>query len=93
MLSLGIYPDVSLKDARERRDDARRELADGIDPSHRRNAQKSMRQAQAANSFELVSREWYEKHAPNWVDAHGSRIIRRLSNLPVFAVKVDRARQ
>lgn len=33
---------------------------------------------QAANSFELVSREWYAKHSPNWVDAHGSRIIRGL---------------
>lgn len=78
LLSLGTYPDVTLKDARERRDSARKQLADGIDPSHSRKAQKSMRQVQAANSFELVSREWYEKHSPNWVDAHGSRIIRRL---------------
>jgi integrase len=78
LLSLGVYPDVSLKDARERRDNARKQLADGIDPSHSRKAQKAMRQGSAANSFELVSREWYEKHAPNWVEAHGSRIIRRL---------------
>jgi len=78
LLSLGTYPDVTLKDARERRDSARKQLADGIDPSHSRKAQKSMRQVQAANSFELVSREWYEKHSPNWVDAHGTRIIRRL---------------
>jgi integrase len=78
LLSLGVYPDVSLKDARERRDDARKELADGIDPSHSRKASKTMRRVHAANSFEFVSREWYEKHSPNWVDAHGSRIIRRL---------------
>jgi integrase len=78
LLSLGTYPDVTLKDARERRDSARKQLADGIDPSHSRKAQKSMRQVQAANSFELVSREWYEKHSPNWVEAHGTRIIRRL---------------
>jgi integrase len=78
LLSLGTYPDVSLKDARERRDSARKQLADGIDPSHSRKAQKSMRMERAVNSFELVSREWYEKHAPNWVEAHGSRIIRRL---------------
>ena len=78
LLSLGTYPDVSLKDARERRDNARKQLADGIDPSHSRKASKSTRLEQVANSFELVSREWYEKHSPNWVDAHGSRIIRRL---------------
>lgn len=78
LLSLGVYPDVGLKDARERRDTARKQLADGIDPSLNRKAQKSLRQIQVANSFETVSREWYEKHAPNWVASHGDRIIRRL---------------
>jgi len=78
LLSLGVYPDVGLKDARERRDTARRQIADGIDPSLNRKAEKSLRQRQVANSFELVSREWYEKHAPNWVASHGDRIIRRL---------------
>ncbi|WUR14727.1 integrase arm-type DNA-binding domain-containing protein [[Empedobacter] haloabium] len=78
LLSLGVYPDVSLKDARERRDSARKQIADGIDPSLNRKAQKSLRQLQVANSFETVAREWYEKHAPNWVAAHGDRIIRRL---------------
>lgn len=78
LLSLGVYPDVGLKDARDRRDAARKQLADGIDPSLNRKAQKSLRQLQVANSFETVSREWYEKHAPNWVASHGDRIIRRL---------------
>lgn len=78
LLSLGTYPDVSLKDARDRRDTARKHLADGIDPSANRKAQKSLREGQAANSFEAVSREWYEKNSRNWVDSHGSRIIRRL---------------
>ena len=78
LLSLGVYPDVGLKDARERRDTARKQLANGIDPSLNRKAQKSLRQIQVANSFETVSREWYEKHAPNWVASHGDRIIRRL---------------
>lgn len=78
LLSLGVYPDVGLKEARERRDTARKQLADGVDPSLNRKVQKSLRQQQAANSFEAVSREWYEKHAPNWVSAHGDRILRRL---------------
>src|SRR3990170_1508503 len=42
-LSLGVYPDVSLKDARQRRDEARKRLADGIDPSEHRKAAKSAR--------------------------------------------------
>ncbi len=78
LLSLGIYPDVGLKGARERRDTARKLLADGIDPGVNRKAQKAAREDRATNSFELVAREWYEKFSTNWVDAHGSRIIRRL---------------
>jgi len=56
LLSLGIYPDVGLKDARERRDAARKLLADGIDPSENRKALKSARADRAANSFEVVAR-------------------------------------
>lgn len=77
-LSLGVYPDVSLKDARDRRDAARKLLASGIDPSENRKAQKAAKRDRAANSFEVVAREWYAKHAPNWVEHHGDRIIRRL---------------
>ncbi len=76
-LSLGVYPDVSLKDARARRDAARKLVADGIDPSENRKAQAIAKQDRAANSFEVVAREWYAKHAPNWAEHHGDRIIRR----------------
>ena len=77
LLSLGVYPDVGLKDARQRRDDARKLLADGIDPGANRKAMKAVKQDRAANSFEVITREWYGKHAPNWVEHHGDRIIRR----------------
>lgn len=78
LLSLGVYPDVSLKEARERREEARKMMADGIDPGANRKAQKASRLDRAANSFEVVAREWYEKHSPNWAEDHGTRIIRRL---------------
>lgn len=78
LLSLGVYPDVGLKDARERRDAARKLLADGIDPGINRKAQKAAQQERTTNSFEVVAREWYEKFSCNWVESHGSRIIRRL---------------
>lgn len=80
LLSLGVYPDVSLKDARERRDEARKLLADEIDPGENRKAQKAAKVERAANSFEAVAREWYAKHSPNWAPSHGDKIIRRLEN-------------
>lgn len=77
-LSLGVYPDVGLKDARERRDSARKLLADGVDPSAHRKAQKQSRAGEVANTFEVVAREWYAKNASTWVDYHGDRTLRRL---------------
>lgn len=77
LLSLGVYPDVGLKDARDRRDAARKLLAEAIDPGENRKAQKATKQDRAANSLEVVAREWYAKHAPNWAEHHGDRIIRR----------------
>ena len=56
-LSFGAYPVVSLKDARERRDNAKRLLAGGIDPSIERKMQKAATVERAANSFETVGRE------------------------------------
>jgi integrase len=78
LLSLGTYPDTSLKDARERRDEARKQVAAGIDPGEHRKAAKSAQYAKQANSFEVVAREWHAKHSPNWAPSHGDRIIRRL---------------
>ncbi len=78
LLSLGVYPDVGLKDARARRDDARKLLANGIDPSENRKVQKAATQERATNSFEAVGREWFAKHSPNWAPGHSDKIIRRL---------------
>ncbi|MBC7501629.1 MAG: DUF4102 domain-containing protein [Herminiimonas sp.] len=57
LLSLGTYPDVGLKDARELREGARKLLAKGVDPSVNRKAQKAAGADRAANSFEVVARE------------------------------------
>jgi len=77
-LSLGVYPDVSLKNARDRRDSARTLLANGVDPGAERKAQKLSRASETANSFEGVAREWFGKNAPNWAPTHASKIIQRL---------------
>jgi integrase len=79
-LSLGVYPEVSLKDARQRREDARKLLADNIDPSVNRRAVKAARIERAGNSFEVVAREWFAKYSPNWAPANAEKVIRRLEN-------------
>lgn len=60
-LALGVYPDVGLARAREKRDDARKRVADGIDPGELRKATKTQKAECAANSFEAVARQWYAK--------------------------------
>lgn len=78
LLSLGTYPEVPLKDARQRRDDARKLLADGTDPGENRKAVKAAKFERAANSFEVIAREWFAKNSATWAENHGSRIIRRM---------------
>jgi integrase len=78
LLSLGTYPEVSLGEAREKRDQARRLLAADIDPGENRKAQKTAKIGSGENSFEVVAREWFGKFAPNWAVNHSDKIIRRL---------------
>lgn len=60
-LALGVYPDVSLLKARDRRSKARKLLADGIDPSSAKQEAKHAKSVAAANTFESVGREWLKK--------------------------------
>ena len=76
-LAHGTYPEVSLAEARERRDNARRLLAAGTDPGEHRKAEKQAGEDRAANSFEAVAREWFGKFAPNWAASHAGKIMGR----------------
>lgn len=78
-LSLGTFPDVSLRKARDRREAARKLLADGVDPGDKRKAEREA----GAETFEAIGSEWFAKHAPGWAPSHSSKIIRRLE-LDVF---------
>ncbi|WP_283743020.1 integrase arm-type DNA-binding domain-containing protein [Sideroxydans sp. CL21] len=79
-LALGVYPDVSLADARSRRDSARKLLANDTDPGAVKQAQKAAKAEEGANSFEVIAREWFVRHSPNWKENHSSKIIARLEN-------------
>jgi hypothetical protein len=76
-LALGSYPDVSLSKAREGRDAARKLLADDVDPSESRKALNASRGVNAANSFEVVAREWIASHMKNKATSHRDKVVRR----------------
>jgi integrase len=78
LISLGVFPDVSLAQARDRRDEARKLLGGGVDPSSKRKAVKREAEGRSVNSFEAVSREWYAKQAKVWVAHHARDVLRRL---------------
>jgi integrase len=80
LLSLGTYPDISLKEARERRDVERKKLANQIDPALNRKAAKAASEENLANSFEVVAREWMDKQATVWSDTNTQKIKRHLES-------------
>lgn len=79
-LSLGIYPQVSLREARERRETARKQLAEGINPIEHRQAVKLAKADRMANNFEVLAREWFARQSPRWAESHRDRVLRRLEN-------------
>lgn len=77
-LSLGVYPDVGLKDAREQRDEMRKLLTKGVDPGEHKKAKKAATLDRATNSFEVVAREWFARQSPGWAKSHADKVIQRL---------------
>ena len=78
LLALGVFDEVSLAEARERRDDAKRTLRDGIDPGAERKTRKLHDKHAAANSFQAVAEEWMTKQRPKWTAGHAERVKRSI---------------
>lgn len=76
-LALGSYPEISLQDARQRREDARRLLANGVDPGVVRKAQKQAK-VEETETFEVIAREWHARFTPTWTIGHAGTIMDRL---------------
>ena len=89
LLSFGAYPVVSLEQARQYREETKRLIASGVDPSQLKKAQKAAGKEAAANSFEVIAREWFSKFSQNWTKDHGERIMRRLERdiFPLLGTK------
>ena len=85
-MSLGVFPEVSLSEARDALDDVRRQLRAGLDPAEESKKRKkgvAPDGSPAGDSLETIAREWFAKHSPAWAPGHGDKIIRRLE-LNVF---------
>jgi integrase len=78
LLALGVYDDVTLAEARERRNEARSKLAKKIDPGLDKQKQKQTDKLLAQNSFELIAREWFSKFSVKWTEKHAARTLRML---------------
>lgn len=79
-LSIGVYPKVSLSDARKKREELRKQLQADLDPSAERKAANLRKKLSAENSFEAVALEWYNKQLHTWVEHHASDVKRRLES-------------
>ena len=77
LLSLGTYPDISLSQARQKREDSKKLLAIDIDPSESRKQTKASNRLNTENSFEVVAREWWQSHMVNKAESHKDKVIRR----------------
>ena len=79
-LSVGVYPKISLSDARKKRDELRKQLQADLDPSAERKATNLRKKLANVNSFEAVALEWYNKQLHTWVEHHASDVKRRLES-------------
>lgn len=79
-LAMGPYPRVSLAEAREKREKAKKQLEAGQNPSEVRKKEKWLAVMNATNTFEAVAREWHSKQVERWETRTGQKIISYLEN-------------
>lgn len=89
-LALGTYPEVSLADARDKRHEARKLLANDIDPGAKKKEDRQQAILRAENTFRVVAEEWHEANLAKWTEAHAAKILRRLE-LHIFPAFGQRA--
>jgi len=77
-LTYGPYPEISLREAREKRLETRRLMLQGVDPAMHREDAKRLAAEQAANTFEKIAREWYANKVPMWSERTSKNMIQRL---------------
>ncbi|MGY0151614.1 tyrosine-type recombinase/integrase [Edwardsiella tarda] len=78
LLAVGVYPNVTLADARVKREDAKRVLATGGDPGQEKQEEKRAKVMAVTNSFEKLAREWHEHKRPTWSKGYADDILEYL---------------
>ena len=78
VLALGVYPEVSLLQAREKREEARKLLASDIDPAMVKQQRKHIASISAENTFEAIAREWHENRKAKWSENYARDILHRM---------------
>jgi integrase len=77
-LALGQYPEVTLSEARDARDDARKILRNGTDPMALRERERREAMIRSENTFEVIAREWHERQKAKWTGDHAATMLRRI---------------
>jgi integrase len=77
-IPFGTYPAISLKQARQKLIDAKRQLADGIDPMSARKAEKQAAKERASQTFERIAREWHITKAGDWSEPYFKHVLQNL---------------
>jgi hypothetical protein len=77
-LALGTYPVVTLAGAREKRLTVKRQIDAGTDPAQARRAAKQQRTIEAANTFEVIAREWHANKEDSWKESTSKNVLQRL---------------
>lgn len=80
VVSIGVYPERSLKEARDERAKLRKMRHDGLDPRQEQKKQKAVAVQNASNTFEAVALEWYENRKDQWRPRYADEVITRLKN-------------
>ncbi|HLJ95430.1 MAG TPA: integrase arm-type DNA-binding domain-containing protein [Gemmataceae bacterium] len=78
LLALGVYPEITLADAREKRAQARKALAAGTDPGEVKKEAKRLAALKSVNAFETVAREWFEQRKHEWAPSSAITMLARL---------------
>lgn len=85
-LALGVYPDVTLTEARAKRDEARKLIGNEADPIKIKREQNRQAKLKATNSFKAIAREWHDQQKDGWCDSHATKVFASLDKevFPAF---------
>lgn len=78
LLALGVYPDISLAEARDKRTHAKRMISEGLDPSQEKQKRKVLSKENRDNTFEAIAREWHKARSPLWTPNYARGVLIRL---------------